>query len=297
MRRALRAAALVLPLSLLALPAAAQQRIVSVDGAVTEIIHALGEQGRLIATDTSSTWPETVQALPKVGYKRALAAEGLLALGPDLILGTETAGPAPVLDRIRAAGIPVTTLREEASVDGVLAKVAGVADTLGVPDKGRALSDRIRGEIAAVTATIPADSTRPAVLFLMDTGRGGLMAAGTGTAADAVIALAGGRNAFAAAEGLKPLTPEAAVAARPDVIVLTAQAVARNGGVQAILAQPALAATSAAQAGRVAVVDTLLVLGFGPRIGEAVRQLAAVTHPGALPASQAKVPQAAATTP
>lgn len=265
-------AAGVIAVAVSAAPAAAQQRIVSVDGAVTEIVHALGEQHRLVGTDTSSTYPPAVGTLPKVGYKRALAAEGLLSLGPDLILGTAAAGPAPVLEQVRAAGVPVVTLPEEASVPGVLAKVRGVAEALGVPEKGADLAARIQADLDRVTGRRPADGAAPRVLFLMDTGRGGLMAAGAGTAADAVIALAGGANAFAA-EGLMPLTPEAAVAAAPDVLVVTAQAVERHGGLPAVLSQPALAATPAAPNGRVAVVDTLLVLGFGPRIAEAVAVL------------------------
>lgn len=265
-------------------------RIVSVDGAVTEIVYALGQGHRVVATDTTSVWPAEAAALPKVGYKRALTPEGLLSLRPDLILASGSAGPAQALDAVRAAGVAVAAVPDAHSVEGVLAKVRGVADALGLPEEGRALAGRIAADLEAQTARLAAAEDRPRVLFVMDTGQGGLMAAGRDTAADAAIALAAGINAFADVSGLKPLTPEAAVAARPDVVVVTRQAVERQGGLERIAAQPALALTPAVRDRRLVPVDALLVLGFGPRLGEAVRVLAAAFHPD-LPAQAAEVRQ------
>lgn len=61
--------------SALSLPAVAQERIVSIGPATTELIMALGGEQSLIATDVSSPEPK---GLPRVGYHRALAAEGML---------------------------------------------------------------------------------------------------------------------------------------------------------------------------------------------------------------------------
>ena len=46
--------------------------VVSLGGSVTEIIYALGQDHRLIARDTTSTFPPEVNALPDVGYVRAI---------------------------------------------------------------------------------------------------------------------------------------------------------------------------------------------------------------------------------
>lgn len=273
-----------------AAPAHAGGRVISVDGAVTEIAYALGQGHRLVAVDTSSAWPAETAELPKVGYKRALTAEGLLSLRPTLVLATGAAGPAQALEPLRALGVPVVTMPDEPSVEGVLAKVRATAAALDAAPAGDALAARIAEELAAVRQRLTQAGPAPRVLFLMDTGRGGLMAAGTGTAADAVIALAGGANAFAGAEGLKPLTPEAAVAARPDLLVVTTQAVRRLGGLDRVTALPELALTPAVRDGRVVAIDALLVLGFGPRIGEAVRTLAEAFHPG-LPRRTTEVPR------
>lgn len=71
-------------------------RIVSVGGAVTEILYALGLEQRVIAVDTTSLYPPRALAeKPNVGYMRQLSPEGVLALGPSLILAAEGSGPGP----------------------------------------------------------------------------------------------------------------------------------------------------------------------------------------------------------
>ena len=69
-------------------------RIVSVGGAVTEILYALGLEQRVVAVDTTSLYPPRAPAeKPNVGYMRQLSAEGVLGLGPSLVLATEGVGP------------------------------------------------------------------------------------------------------------------------------------------------------------------------------------------------------------
>ena len=93
--KSLRAPLLALLLAGAALPASAgpAQRIVSVGGSVTEIVYALGQQDRLVARDSTSTYPEAAQKLPDVGYVRRLSPEGLLSVDPDLIIVEDGAGP------------------------------------------------------------------------------------------------------------------------------------------------------------------------------------------------------------
>src|SRR5690606_21667121 len=88
--------------AVLTLGAAAQeqpQKIVSIGGGVTETLYALGAQDRIVAVDTTSLYPqEALETKPNVGYMRALSAEGVLALSPDLILMDGAAGPPEALE-------------------------------------------------------------------------------------------------------------------------------------------------------------------------------------------------------
>jgi iron complex transport system substrate-binding protein len=85
----------LLSCSALSLPASAQERIVSIGPATTELILALGGEQSLVATDISSIEPKN---LPRVGYHRALSAEGILSLAPTRLIGSDEMGPPPALE-------------------------------------------------------------------------------------------------------------------------------------------------------------------------------------------------------
>ncbi|MEX0922421.1 MAG: ABC transporter substrate-binding protein [Rhodovibrionaceae bacterium] len=271
--------ALLLALALPGRAEAEAERIASIGGSVTEIVYALGQQERIVAVDATSLYPPAARSHPDVGYLRALSAEPILATAPDLILTEADAGPPQVLEQLRQSGIAVIAVPDESSLAGVAGKVRAVAAALGSVAAGESLIaeiERQAGELAAQIATAP---TRPRVLFLLSAGRGAPLAAGRGTSAEAIIELAGGENAISGFEGYKPLSPESAIAAAPEVVLTTTRTLEGLGGAQALLSLPALAATPAARDGRLLALDGLLLLGFGPRTPEAMRALATALHP------------------
>ena len=77
-------------------------RVLSIGGSVTEIIYALGEQDRLIARDTTSSYPAEAKNLPDVGYMRALSPEGILSVDPQLIIAEDGSGPPETIAVMRA---------------------------------------------------------------------------------------------------------------------------------------------------------------------------------------------------
>lgn len=251
--------------------AADLRRVVSAGGAVTEVVFALGEGGRVVGVDSSSTWPEAATRLPQVGYLRALSAEGILALRPTLLLTTTDAGPPSALQQLRGAGVPVLDLPAAHGVDAARARIRAVAAALGREAQGRALLDALDRDLAAVPAP---PSPRRRVVFLYARGAGTLNVAGRDTAADAMLRLVGADNAVTGYEGYRPLTAESLVAAAPDVILLTARGLASMGGADAILALAGVGATPAGRARAVVAMDDLALLGFGPRLGASARELA-----------------------
>ena len=171
-------------LSLLILPAFAQQSdtgvtadVVSIDGALTEIIYQLGAEQRLAAVDTTSVYPEAATQLPQVGYMRQLSAEGILSVKPSLVIASRDAGPESVFEQIQAAGVRVVRIKTADSVDGVAEKIRQVADALNMSAQGDALAVQVTAQSQQVLAQLPADK-QPATLFLLGAGGRGLMAAG-----------------------------------------------------------------------------------------------------------------------
>lgn len=258
--------------------AAPAQRVVSLGGDVTEIVYALGEQGHLVCDDQTSLYPPAARKLPQVGYLRTLSAEGVLSCRPDMILASEDAGPAAAMAQLAASGVPLLHVSNAHSPEGVLTKIAQVAQALGVGARGQMLAMQYRCALAAARVEAAEYPDHPRALFLMAQGPGGAMAAGGDTAADAMLKLVGARNVAEGFTGYKPLTPEAALALQPDVIVIADFALKQLGGLAALRARPEIAATPAGRSGRIVPIDTLLMLGFGPRTPEAMQTLAAAVH-------------------
>lgn len=276
---------LALPLALLLLAGSAMaqswpeaRRVLSLGGSVTEIVFALGEEGRLAGRDQTSIWPDAAHDLPDVGYVRAISPEGAMSVAPDLILAEEGAGPPEAVSVLQAAGIPYVSIPERYDAAGVLAKVDAIAAALGVPEKGQALHDRLAAELASAAERAAAVKAPRKVLFILSLQDGRIMASGTGTAADGIIRLAGAENALPGIEGYKPVTAEAIISAAPDVILMMRRgdprADAEFGTDKATaLAVPAIAQTPAGRNKAVLVMDGLKLLGFGPRTGAAAIEL------------------------
>ena len=91
--------------------AAGSQRIVSIGGAVTEIVYALGAGSDVVGSDTTSYFPPQAKNTPKVGYQRALSAEGILSLSPDVVLLSEESGPPKVLAQLESVGLHLVYLK------------------------------------------------------------------------------------------------------------------------------------------------------------------------------------------
>ncbi|ABS61805.1 periplasmic binding protein [Parvibaculum lavamentivorans DS-1] len=259
--------------------AATPARVVSVGGSTTEIVYALGAGESLVGVDTTSLYPSAATELPNIGYVRQLSAEGLLSLKPDLLLTGSEAGPPAALQQAEAIGVPIVKMSEGYTPEAVERHIETVGKALGREQEAAELRAAFAEDIAAVNAEIAKTTSKPRVLFVLQTSRGAMLVSGTDTAASAMIELAGGVNAVTEFSGYKPFSPEAATLAAPDVILMSDQTVETLGGTEIILAEPAFQATPAGQNGRVVMMDALYLAGFGPRLAHALHDLAAALHP------------------
>ncbi|MBM3549954.1 MAG: hemin ABC transporter substrate-binding protein [Alphaproteobacteria bacterium] len=264
-----------------ALLAADMARLVVGGGALTEIVVALGAGAQIVGVDTTSLYPaRLVEKLPKIGYLRTLSAEGILSLSPSMLVVSDQAGPPSVLDQLRSVKLPLAVVPETSAADHVSEKVVAVAEAIGRREKGAEMAATIVADLKAARDAI-SSLKRPSVLFILSSTGDRLMAAGQATAAETMIDLAGARNAVQGYVNYKPLSSESAMAADPDVIVLPDHAVSALGGAAAVKRLPQLASTRAAAAGRIVSMDSLYLLGLGPRIAHAARDFAAALHPEA----------------
>ncbi|MCT4370833.1 ABC transporter substrate-binding protein [Yangia mangrovi] len=276
-RRLTLAALLVLPL--LPAPSRAEepQRIVSIGGSVTEIVYALGEEDRLVARDTTSTYPTEVAALPDIGYIRQLSPEGVLSVNPTLVLTEEGAGPPEAVELLKEASIEFVEIPEGYDRAAVLTKIRRVSEVLGVPEKGEQLASDVAAALDDAGRIVGEETsgTPPRrVLFVLSMQGGRVMAGGANTAADGIIRLSGGVNAVAGFDGYKPLSDEAIIEAAPDVILMMARGGDLAVSDEALFSHPAIASTPAGETRAVLRMDGMKLLGFGPRTAEAATELA-----------------------
>ena len=269
--------------ALIALSVSAQQSsdapnphadVLSIGGSVTEIVVALGQQHRLKARDTTSSYPPDVTNLPDVGYMRALSPEGVLSVGPSLILSEEGAGPVEALDVIRAADVDYVEIPDALTPEGILQKIEIIGDALDVPDRADELAATVEAALsAALSDADRSEADKKRVLFVLSTQGGKINASGTGTAADAIIQMAGGVNAITDYPGYKQLTDEAVGLAAPDVILMMDRGGDHGAADDELFDMPAIRLTPAAETRSVVRMDGLLMLGFGPRTADAVTML------------------------
>ncbi len=248
------------------------QRIVSTDGTISEILVALGLESRLVGVDVTSTYPSTLQKLPRIGHNRNINAEGILALKPDVVTVSSKGMVNPaVTEQLKTAGRKVIVFDQEYSPEGAkkLIREVGAAFNAG-PAAGR-LARKLDQELRQIKAP----KTPKKILFVYARGSGTLLVAGQGTAVDQMIRLTGHRNAAQGFRDFKTLTSESLVTANPDVVLMLDTGLESLGGINGALDIPGFRMTNAGRNRKVITMDGILLMGFGPRLGLALTELSA----------------------
>ena len=256
-------------------PPAAAQRLVSLSGALTEIVYQLGAEALLVGSDTTSNFPDAANRMPKVGYVRQLAAEGVLSLKPDTVIGTTEAGPPVVLQQIAQAGVAIALVQSDHSWGEVLRKIRLVGAATGRQVQAEKLAQSLQTQWDATQAQVRAAvaaGRSPRALFVLSHS-GSPQVAGQNTAAHALLKLGGASNVMQGFDGYRPLTAEAMAQAAPQVIVTTTQGLDAVGGEAKFWARPELALTPAFRNKALIALEASQLLGFGPRLPQAIQAL------------------------
>ncbi|MEM7274708.1 MAG: ABC transporter substrate-binding protein [Actinomycetota bacterium] len=250
-------------------------RIIPLDGTVAEVVFALGLGDQVVATDLSASYPPAADALPEIGYQRALAAEPIIGFDPTVLLATEIAGPSETLDDLRALGVPIVIVPNEATMTGPGEKIRAVATALGIEARGEALAAEVDRQIAENTVAATEDA--PKVMALYIRGTTAQLVLGEASSTHWLIEAAGGvdlADELGVADA-QPISAEATLVAAPDVLLVPSAGLDSVGGIDGLLEIAGLAETPAGQNRRVVTFDDQWLLGNGPRSGELLEQLRA----------------------
>ena len=252
------------------------ERIVSLSGSITEILFTLGYGDNVVGVDVTSTYPaDAVQQKAQVGHVRNLNIEALLGLNPDLIIAEQSDKDKPVFTQLQNAGADLLFLDGTHTLDKpvnqaktIIAKIGGEQEAL------QKMIDQQEQERQQLQTILTAAKHQPTVLFIYARGKGSMMVAGKNTPAEAMIELAGGKNAVNSFEGFKALSVEGLVEADPDVILMFESGLKSLGGKDGLYSIPGIEQTQAGINGRVIAMEGLYLLGFTPRVTKAAVQLA-----------------------
>ena len=246
-------------------------RIVSVNGTLSEIISGLGLESQLVGVDVTSTYPASLEKIPKIGHNRSISAEGIIALNPDIVIYTNQSMVAPVvIKQLNSSGKKVVEFKHEYSKEGAIKLIREV----GAYFNASVQAEKLVKNLEADLAKIPKPAASKKLLFIYARGTGTLMVSGTGTSLDKLFLLTGNKNAAEGFTEFKPLTAESLVAANPDVLVLFSSGLESVEGAEGLMKVPGIANTNAGRNKKIIAMDGQLLTGFGPRLGKAAIELA-----------------------
>lgn len=253
--------------------ASGYERIVSTTGNASQIIAQLGQANKLVAVDTTSNKPQKImQKKPKIGYRRALSAESILSMRPDLIILAPDAGPPAVIKQLKATKIKTLTIKDEKSLAGVIDDINLIAKNLNASSEAKGMTHKIRRDEEALRNIIKSYHHQPKIVFLMRDN----MAFGADSAGDGMIDIVGGKNIFANNfKGVKPVSLELLSASNADMLIF---AILRKTNELpeklTSVDKPLFKNSKAGKNHCIFTIDISNALGFGPDLTDTAKEIA-----------------------
>jgi iron complex transport system substrate-binding protein len=256
----------------------AQTRIITAGSAITEIVCALGDCEKIIASDRTSMFPEQIQKLPSIGYRSGINAEGIISLKPTIIFAEKNYVEEAVIGQIRSSGVQLVVVDERRNFEDTKRAIMQVATALGKVEEGKKLIGKNQTELEEARALLSKTKVSPRVLCVYNRGAGTVSVAGTNTFAG-ILVYTGATNTIQNVEGYKPLNTEALIAADPEYILMLSTGLESIGGLEGALKIPGVAQTTAGKKKQIIGIESLRLTNFGPRFGQTVKELVVLLHP------------------
>lgn len=244
------------------------RRLVVLGGAAGELVSALGLADEVVGADSSAIAAADLgDAVAHVGYVRAVPVEGVVSLFPDLVLATAEIGPEEALSQLASLGVRVVCLPDGHGADAVRARVLAAGEALGAAERARSTAEALDRDLLDLARRVERAQRRVRALWLLQPGGGAPLVGGSGTAAAAVLELAGAENGASALQAWQSLSLEALLELAPEVVFVASPRFEPGELDAAELAQlwPALAAADRSLAPRFVALEHG-ALGGGPSL-------------------------------
>ena len=257
----------------------APKHLVSLSPGATEIIYALGAEGELAALDKDADYPDAAKNFGTKLDAYQPNVESIVALQPDLvIIATDSNGIVAALDRVNVPVLFSDINTDVRTVNDVLRQIKLIGTATGKSANADTLISDLRDRISAVTSKVQdvSGSDAPRVYHELDDT---YYTASSGSFVGDVYRLLKAQNIAGDGGGVAypQLTQEAIIAANPQAIILADEAFGTTA--DSVKARPGWSNIDAVKNGKIFGVDPNIISRPGPRIVDALEQVAKDLYP------------------
>lgn len=266
------------------------ERIVSLSPSITELLFAIGAGNLIVAVSDQSDYPEAALRIPTVGGFTTISIEKVVATNPDLVVATPSNGEE-VLSRLRGSGLTVLVIDPE-TIEEVIEMITLLGTVTGNYRAAEDLNAELIRRVEHVTGQCASSTHAPTVAHIV--WHDPIWVSGSGTFQDEVIRMAGGINVFADMHEWQIVSLEEFVAANPEYILVSSGTGMGKAAYDVIYSyittEPRFQRLDAVQQNRVILVDADVISRGGPRIVQAIEEVAARIHTDSAGITDAAVP-------
>lgn len=262
------------------------ERIVSLAPNVTEILFAVGAGDRVVGVTRYCNYPPEAARLPKVGGYTDISVEAVLALSPDLVV-VSRGNPRPTLTTLSHHGLPIFVAIGVESLEEVERAIVRVGRATDNEQQANQVCENMRSVLKSVRETVRGVEHRRRVYFGSLTAP--FFAAGPKSFIGQCLELAGGENVAHGVRDVWPLLSlETIVERDPEVLIAgfhanTGSSDHREQLLARLRASRVWSQMTAVREGHVCILNDDTIHRPGPRLAQAVVEMARLLYPERFP--------------
>jgi iron complex transport system substrate-binding protein len=247
-------------------------KLVCLAPSIVDDVYSLGAGHDVIAVSEYTTYPADAAKKPTIGAPLNPSLEKIIALHPDLVLGTGDMNHLPSIDQLERYGIPVFVVNPH-GIAGIYKSIASLGHALNRDSDAAHLLRDLQSREQSVRARV---LDKPAVRLFMPVWYDPIVTVGRHAFITELIEVAGGNSLTSdIAQEWPQVSLEAIVARHPDALLLIKGS---KVSLAELSGRPGWQGLSAVREGRVFFVDKRIELP-SPAAIYAMEELAKQLHP------------------
>jgi iron complex transport system substrate-binding protein len=250
------------------------QRIISLAPGCTEIIFALGLNTRVVGVDDYSDYPEAAKNITKIGSYLNPNLEVIVSLEPDLILASDMTSKEHIAS-LEEKNLAVFVLAPKV-IQGIIRDIRLVGIIGNKKKEADDLTNSLEQRINVITAKTKSNTLCAPRIYIEYYP---YWTYGPGSFGNDLISMAGGENiAGTMATAYSEITNEFVVSSNPELMVFAVGSHASTTS-KDIKSRTGWDRISAVKNNKIYTIDDDIISRPGPRIVDALEQLAILIHP------------------